>query len=492
MHRVGRYTLASGPAAGVSPATMVTEIATAISDWIDSKGEVVCDGPPITIRYMDGRECKLSVSKISSKDAALMSWRMDEPLDAGVFRTSMELAYDDARLGLDISLEAGYEGLTTPVFVDARCPGIVQDVLKIPWPWEIGGWQLPTGGRELVGDESGEAFLELLRDDQRSVPLIAISGADHWSDRFVEALTSDLARIATVRELDAGASWELSRRLGRRWSCFNGALRIYWPRWTVEQDSHRHPLWTQERISGLGSDFGQACRSLRGQIRGRILHLSTMGMQRDDVFRRAIEAYRDERRSDRELLDLVLEENSDLVKQNDSLKEDNSRLRTELENMRVTREWEALNDGMDVAPDKSWMPRSVVQAVARARTKFGKRLKFGDDVDAGVAELAPDAGPPHKVYNYLEGLSELAEVASDGSIGSGVNNWLNERGFTTSRESDTTRNAGLRSWRVDGHSQEFDHHMKPSDSTSPDKCVRIYFKPLGERILVGWVGRHPD
>lgn len=47
----------------------------------------------------------------------------------------------------------------------------------------------------------------------------------------------------------------------------------------------------------------------------------------------------------------------------------------------------------------------------------------------------------------------------------------------------------------DGNGQRkvFDWHLKPSDATAPDRCVRIYFEYDENRrkTVVGWVGRHP-
>jgi len=64
-------------------------------------------------------------------------------------------------------------------------------------------------------------------------------------------------------------------------------------------------------------------------------------------------------------------------------------------------------------------------------------------------------------------------------------------------ESDTIRNnkdqMKRRSWHDGLISREFELHMKPSDATSPNRCVRIYFDwdQGRQKVVIGWIGRKP-
>jgi hypothetical protein len=66
-----------------------------------------------------------------------------------------------------------------------------------------------------------------------------------------------------------------------------------------------------------------------------------------------------------------------------------------------------------------------------------------------------------------------------------------------SGESETVKNSASerrkRTWHDGTAAREFDLHLKPTDATHPDRCVRIYFDYDEERELgvIGWVGRHP-
>ena len=134
-----------------------------------------------------------------------------------------------------------------------------------------------------------------------------------------------------------------------------------------------------------------------------------------------------------------------------------------------------------------------------AMDRYPDDLVFGDDVNIGIRRLVPDAGPPTKILHYLSQLAELARAKRDGALGTRTVKWLESRGVVGSIESDTVRRSpkdrAARTWD-DGNSgkRAFDLHLKPSDATSPDRCVRIYceYDQASQKVIVGWVGPHPE
>jgi hypothetical protein len=135
--------------------------------------------------------------------------------------------------------------------------------------------------------------------------------------------------------------------------------------------------------------------------------------------------------------------------------------------------------------------------VSRAKSLFPAELVFGDDVEEGVRSLAPDAGPPEKIYEYLKTLADMTTQRQDNTLGKSTVDWLREHGLRLSNESETVRNSQTemqkRKWHDGRNQRQFETHLKPNESTSPDKCVRIYFDydPEVRKTVVGWVGRHP-
>lgn len=45
-----------------------------------------------------------------------------------------------------------------------------------------------------------------------------------------------------------------------------------------------------------------------------------------------------------------------------------------------------------------------------------------------------------------------------------------------------------------GQRRQFEKHLKPNESTSPGRCVRIYYDydETLKKTIVAWIGRHPD
>ncbi len=89
------------------------------------------------------------------------------------------------------------------------------------------------------------------RGDRR-LPIVAIatdaSGGPQINPQRIATRLSGAAHIAY---LEADASWELTRLLTKRMSVFNGAIRIYMPGLTDDnEDQFAHPLWLPQLAGG--------------------------------------------------------------------------------------------------------------------------------------------------------------------------------------------------------------------------------------------------
>ena len=119
-------------------------------------------------------------------------------------------------------------------------------------------------------------------------------------------------------------------------------------------------------------------------------------------------------------------------------------------------------------------------------------------MNEGLRTVAPDAGPPDKVLRYLSALSDLTEARRKGALGTTAIKWLESRGVMATGESETIRNSPreqqARTWEDgSGAKRAFDLHLKPSEATAQDRCVRVYFDYDEQRrkTIIGWVGKHP-
>ena len=150
----------------------------------------------------------------------------------------------------------------------------------------------------------------------------------------------------------------------------------------------------------------------------------------------------------------------------------------QLRNLTLALRYSAADD--EVAPDEDSPPTSVYEAVEAAKSQCGDLLEFGSDVVDGVSGLRDDAGPPDKIFRYLEQLAKMTRLRKAGELGTDPVRWLAAQGVDASGEGETVRNSpaqmARRRWNDGKTRREFTQHLKPNESTSPDLCVRIYFR----------------
>ncbi len=110
---------------------------------------------------------------------------------------------------------------------------------------------------ETVEDVS--ALVELLLNPTRSVPVIAVSApsSDNGAAVLIDAdmLAKNVFGCAHVRRLSWSAAFELTRQVGKRLSCFGGAIRMWRPHRPLDDGAaFDHPLTLTDRILDAGAD----------------------------------------------------------------------------------------------------------------------------------------------------------------------------------------------------------------------------------------------
>lgn len=101
-----------------------------------------------------------------------------------------------------------------------------------------------------------KSFINFLSSSERQLPLIAISQAKNPSIGVngyaidVWRCSKALVGVAHVAAIPWETTFDLSESIGSDWSCFNGAVRIYWPHIDFCMDSpYSHPLYTLRNIN---------------------------------------------------------------------------------------------------------------------------------------------------------------------------------------------------------------------------------------------------
>src|SRR5439155_25645737 len=96
-------------------------------------------------------------------------------------------------------------------------------------------------------------------DPGRPLPLVLLTPHPDTGGPIVdpERLLDEILGLAPVVELSTGdATFALTRRLGKEWSCFWGAVRIYWPGLNPGADDfRRHPIFFPDQYPpGFAAD----------------------------------------------------------------------------------------------------------------------------------------------------------------------------------------------------------------------------------------------
>jgi hypothetical protein len=481
-----------------------------IDAWLVKKGTEREDSGRRELVLRDGRIANYSEASWSINDSEVIDCILIEPSGNALVRTQVSIANGNQQVVVYVELQAaGGEYQLGPMRVDIRCPSIVRTLVGEFDDWYIGKTPLSVNPLDFVGLDDGRRLDGVIWHPQRNLPVLAISSYEgrHLTDGFPRELASDLVGVALVVTLDAEASWEITSRRGKEWSCFNGAVRLYWPGLTASSQYSQNPLWTRLQLLSRATNPEDASSRMKRQLRRQLLGISAYATPEPSFFGsirklhgdRIAELNRSALREDDDwkgLAESFADENEHLRQQRDDLTNIVEGFKMDIANLQLQLQWQAPAP-VDIEPNSIIPPSTLQEAVDRARELFVEQLTFGEDVNDGIITVAGDAGPPEKVLLYFEKLAGLVREKRNGSLGTTSLRWLQNQGVNASSESDTVRNSTSeqrkRTWHDGQRRRIFDFHLKPTDGTHPDRCVRIYFEleENQDKALIGWVGRHP-
>lgn len=481
------------------------EVSNAIRDWLVDKGWA---DEASDFRSTQGNRTRVFQTEQRNAVGRLNRFAVLEQLPEAIFSTEISIAGSDGKCAVFVELKvAGVGSVVQPFRFEARRPKFIGKLLHGDLVWQLGETPLTNQAYSFTGADGGRKAVQMLWHTERSVPAVVVSlvHGEAITSNFVSKLAGDLAGLAIVATLDEEASWAVTKARGIDWSCFSGAVRLYWPMGHEALNPRTHPLWLRSTMLGSAPDAGSASYRMRAQLRRQILSVSALTIREPKLIRSLKNAIRQERQEElkgllanagpdeyRELAESYAEDNDKLRDELKEREDENSSLRDQISELELALRYIPRDEAV-VPPDVEVEPSSVIEALALARKRYSDRLIFSDSVEGGVADLHPEAGPPGKILRYLGILYDLGATREAGALGLGVVQWLEGHGVVCSVESETVRNIGGRKWAFGGQKVVFDWHLKPSDNVSPDRCVRIYFD-LGDRgrVRIGWIGRHPD
>ena len=247
MRTVASYALARTTSDPTQAARDFKKYTARIEDWLKDKG--VRRSDPGTghheIDYHDGRVATLTMERLETDHAALTSFFLAEPTEGGRFHTHLELASKGSDQVFSCRLStSSLDSALGPVTFSAYCPRIVRDIIELD-SWASGSSDVSTRHLESIGYDGGRDLANLIWNLDRVLPVVVISERDGsmLDERLPQTMSRDLAGLATVVKIDGYASWSLSQAKGKIWSCYNGAIRLYWPFRATQNSSSLHPFW---------------------------------------------------------------------------------------------------------------------------------------------------------------------------------------------------------------------------------------------------------
>lgn len=479
-----------------------------LQSWFDSKFERTNKGDYQFRR--DGRPAVATISREDIEGSRLLRIRVTEDIIGGKLTTQAALLSSDNEVRFTADLGVVATGVSKPT-VALRAPRFVQDIVGLGSAWHV------ESGRDRVFSNSFSVeasninlFKNLILSEDRALPVVVISKIDGHVEfpTLARDLAKRIAGLAHVCVIDEVASWDLTNNLGEQWSCYNGAVRIYWPGGVGRGLPFRHTLWRADRVLARYDTLDEAQDWLDNTITRRIIEASSY-VSDDQAFvaleeRRAaarIEAAAKKAADDadyKQLANVYAEENDALRARNKDLKAQIENAEAELTGLRAAYYRGDVGGDPTEAEETEAPPATVSEAVERAIQMFASDLVFADSMGDSVTTLSATAGPPGKILDYLTALNDLSIALQKGSgnIGKTIPIWLRDKGIECSGESETVKNSRseqtARTFRIGGTDVHCELHLKPSDGTHPDKCARIYFA-IGQskpRVKIGYVGRH--
>lgn len=446
-----------------------------------------------------------------------LQWRHPDDFDEELeWTVEIMLAEDDGELEFGTTVGISSESFKVrPVgHINVGAPGIVQNVLK-KYEAGLAQFEIPTE-RVVVGEQDVELLVHgVLENEDRALPVVLVSRDPHDNEPVVnvDALQKQLTGLAHVYEITREASFELTGLVGKVRSCFNGAVRLYWPGFDREGSYRRHTLYLPEDIQ----EEAREGRSLRHQLFRTLSNVASAQFRKGKVWRelkRQAQRERHEELQDlreqvenretdpEEVFDEFAEEIEELREENDWLAGRVDQLEAEKanyeENLEVLRQ-QLGEEPEEVIEDvgEETEPRdfdNVLDAVQRAGEDFGEWIHIWSDARE-AAEESPFSRP-NEVYEALEAIAELAELDYKDSETGPWTKFFEERGIKyASNEKQVTMgkygDERIFHDRDSDRRREIQRHLTLG-AGSREECVQIYFdrEDDSNRFAVGYCGMH--
>ena len=236
-----------------------------ISDWYRRQRVSVDDvlgamvSGDLEAHPMDGHTLAVkhfSANESPGQNLIELNWTYPDQYDKSLgWSTRLLLLRREA--GLLVSLELAVTGLSfrvAPAAIKLGSPRVIRDVARLRSAC-LGG-QPYNVTPELLSAETAELLATELADPMRPYAVVVVSRRVRDDAPLLDAvsLSDRVAGVAKVYELaDKWSAFRLTEEVGKQLSCFDGAVRVYWPGFNLQSDPFQHPLWTPWQVADEGA-----------------------------------------------------------------------------------------------------------------------------------------------------------------------------------------------------------------------------------------------
>lgn len=174
-----------------------------------------------------------------------------EQVIGGYLSTNIKILKYKSSIFFNCEMTLGSNGGVHIPQVDIRSPRFIRDIIDLNFDWRF-----KSDGEKIfshcfnVADDDTDELLTLIKSTERQLPVILISElqGETICGNIHEYISSDTCGLAHVCRITTAASWALTQSAGKEWSCYNGAIRLFWPFLYNNSDPRSHPLWTHDSI----------------------------------------------------------------------------------------------------------------------------------------------------------------------------------------------------------------------------------------------------
>lgn len=258
-------------------------------------------------RHREGREDRLpaEVEEEQPSDGSLLVVIHQDGGESVTWRSEVALGPPAAPLlaTVRVRIGAASRGVVAPLEYEFGVPTIVRTLLREITVQDAGQRVQPIPVE--LGASSISTLVDWLGSADRCLPVVVLSRTPKSGALLLDAqqLARELAGMAHVRVMSASqAPWALTAAVGQPLSVWDGAVRVYFPGFSLAADPRRHRVWFPDRVDD----------TLVKQLRSWLGTLASAQTAQHPVHERL----RDDRRerlqhgtgSDRETIDLLWEE----------------------------------------------------------------------------------------------------------------------------------------------------------------------------------------